>query len=292
MHQQDATAKLNRKNVIASSLEGALSRDDFSFVLQPQIDLQTREFSGTEVLLRWSDSPFGMTSPGEFIPVAEEFGLMPRLGEWVFANICKMLQRWQETGWRLPDRLAVNVSTNQLATPGFRDFLLRTAGQHNLFPCSFELEVSESALMTEEHVETLKLLREDGFTITVDDFGTGFTSLAQFRNFTADKLKIDISFVHDMHRDDASYAIVSTIVAMAERLAMTVVAEGVETEKQASTLRKLGCDQAQGFLFSRPLNAEVYRSDWLTRAVLQFPGDTDRGSNPDFKRLQPVRRQL
>jgi diguanylate cyclase (GGDEF)-like protein/PAS domain S-box-containing protein len=272
LHHADMTLELKRKGNIANWLKEAMKRNDLSFAFQPQVDLPSREFIGAEVLLRWHNSPIGEISPGEFIPIAEERGMMPELGEWVFTNLCKLLSEWSKAGWRLPDHLAINISATQLTTPNFQTFLLQTLKEHHLPTKLFELEITEHALMSDTDVglETLRNLKDNGFSVAIDDFGTGYSSLSHVKSFAADKLKIDLSFVHDMHNDDASYAIVSAIVAMAESLGMNVVAEGVEQDKQASTLRYLGCDQAQGFLYSKPLAAETFRDDWMTRSVLDF----------------------
>jgi diguanylate cyclase (GGDEF)-like protein/PAS domain S-box-containing protein len=272
LHHTDMTLELKRKRNIANWLKEAIERNDLSFAFQPQVDLPSREFIGAEVLLRWHNSPIGEISPGEFIPIAEERGMMPELGEWVFTNLCKLLSEWSKAGWRLPDRLAINISAAQLTTPNFQSYLSQTLKDYGLPSKLFELEITEHALMSDTAVglQTLRNLKSDGFSVAIDDFGTGYSSLSHVKSFAADKLKIDLSFVHDMHKDDASFAIVSAIVAMAESLGMNVVAEGVEQDRQASTLRALGCDQAQGFLYSKPLAAETFRDDWMTRSVLDF----------------------
>jgi diguanylate cyclase (GGDEF)-like protein/PAS domain S-box-containing protein len=272
LHHPDMTLELKRKRNIANWLKEAIRRSDLSFAFQPQVDLLSREFIGAEVLLRWHNSPIGEIGPGEFIPIAEERGMMPELGEWVFTNLCKLLSEWSKAGWRLPHRLAINISAAQLTTPNFQTYLSQTLKEYGLPSKLFELEITEHALMNDTAVglETLRNLKDAGFSVAIDDFGTGYSSLSHVKSFAADKLKIDLSFVHDMHNDDASYAIVSAIVAMAESLGMSVVAEGVEQDKQANTLRSLGCDQAQGFLYSKPLAAETFRDDWMTRSVLDF----------------------
>lgn len=281
LHHPDMTLELKRKRNITNWLKEAIKRDDLSFSFQPQMDLPSREFIGAEVLLRWHNSPIGEISPSEFIPIAEERGMMPELGEWVFTNLCKLIADWSAAGWRLPGHLAINFSAVQLNTPHLQAQLSHTLKEFGLSPELFEIEITEHALMNDVALgmKTLQGLKEDGFSIAIDDFGTGYSSLSHVKSFAADKLKIDLSFVKDMLRDDASYAIVSAIVAMAERLGMNVVAEGVEQEKQASALRSLGCDQAQGFLYSEPLEADAFRDDWLTRSVLEFsipPGTPDQ----------------
>lgn len=269
LFRPDMTRELKRKRDVAIWLRKTLKDNDLEFAFQPQVDLSSGALVGAEVLLRWPRSPVGRINPGEFIPIAEERGMMPKLGEWAFTRICRQVSDWKDAGLHLPGRLAFNISASQLTAVNLPDRLLRALKAHNLNPEMFELEITEHALMKDVGIglETLKRLRTDGFTIAIDDFGTGYSSLSHLKNFAPDKLKIDLSFVRDMHSDDASYAIVSAIIAMADRLGMRVVAEGVEHERQARELRSLGCRHAQGFLYGKPISARRFLKTWLPRSA-------------------------
>jgi EAL domain-containing protein (putative c-di-GMP-specific phosphodiesterase class I) len=211
-----------------------------------------------EALVRWPSREFGMVSPGEFIPLAEETGLIGPLGEWVLQTACSQNCAWQQAGLP-PLRVAVNVSSHQVRKPGMVEAVARALRHSGLHPGHLELEITESALLGDEPsvVETLSGLKQLGVRLTLDDFGTGYSSLSHLVRFPIDWLKVDQAFVRGIGKDPQASAIVAAVVAMAHRLKLGVTAEGVETEEQAEFLRAEGCDHLQGFLFSRPIEASA-----------------------------------
>ncbi len=218
--------------------------------------------TGAEALCRWHDDEWGWVSPGEFIPLAEERGLIRPLGDWVLRCATRQLLLWRRVGLALPGRLSINISAQQFADPRLAE---RIGMQTDGLPASaIALELTESDFMRdpEQAVETTRALSRAGFTLAIDDFGTGYSSLAYLRRFSADSLKIDISFVRHMLESQHDSTIVQTIIAMAQALGMKTVAEGVETAEQAAALTGMGCDQAQGFHFGRPLPAEAFIERW------------------------------
>lgn len=209
-----------------------------------------------------------MVSPAEFIPIAEERGLIGTLGEWALAGACRQVRHWQERGCPLPGRVAVNVAAKQFEDDDFVDRCLRIARESGAASSAIELELTESGMMRdpERAVEVTRALTSAGFALSIDDFGTGYSSLAYLKRFPVHKLKIDISFVRDMLTDRNDLAIVSAIVAMAKSLGLKTLAEGVEEAAQAEHLLALGCDEAQGYYFARPEPAEVFARRWLQSA--------------------------
>jgi diguanylate cyclase (GGDEF)-like protein/PAS domain S-box-containing protein len=247
----------NQRLLLEKDLRLALERDEFTIYYQPQIDLKTGGIVGVEALLRWRHSQRGMVAPSDFIPVAEETGLITPIGEWVLRGACMQARKWQTLGY--PQlQVSVNCSAQQFRQEGLLDVVARTLQQTGLPASSLELEITESVIV--EHAEhviaRLKALDEIGLKLSIDDFGTGYSSLGYLKRFPIHELKIDQSFVRDIGTDPDDAAIVSAIIALARSLGLRVVAEGVETAEQLAFLKKLGCDWAQGYLFSRPLPAE------------------------------------
>jgi diguanylate cyclase (GGDEF)-like protein/PAS domain S-box-containing protein len=245
-----------------SSLRHALNRGEFTLVYQGKVDLVTGRLSGVEALARWRHPEMGMVSPVEFIPLAENMGLIGDIGAWVLKAACRQCKSWHDLGLP-PVRIAVNVSALQFRegdVPALVEEALRESG---LPPHYLELELTESVLMqrVEEVAQVLRELRQMGVHISIDDFGTGYSSLSYLKRMPIDALKIDRSFVHDLLEDgkvtDGEGAeIVSTIINLAHNLRLRAVAEGVETEEQAQFLRDRGCDEIQGYLISRPVSGE------------------------------------
>jgi diguanylate cyclase (GGDEF)-like protein len=239
-----------------SSLRRALDREEFELHYQPQVELSTGRIVGVEALLRWRHPDLGVVSPGQFIPILEETGLIVPVGEWVLGRACDQAHAWQEAGMP-PLRVAVNLSGRQFAhdIAGGVSGALGAAG---LSPDCLELEITESLLMqnAEASVAMLEELKSgQGIRISVDDFGTGYSSLAYLRRFPLDVLKIDRSFVRDVVDDPDSAAIVAAIIVLAHNLRLKVIAEGVETPEQLAYLREQGCDEVQGHYFSTALPA-------------------------------------
>jgi EAL domain-containing protein (putative c-di-GMP-specific phosphodiesterase class I) len=214
--------------------------------------MNTGAITGCEALLRWNNQALGAVPPSRFIPVAEETDLIVPIGEWVLSTACEQGRRWREQGLNL--RLAVNISAKQLRRIEFPDTVLTILRKTGVDPASSSLtmEITESELMedAEGTAKLLKNLQARGLSISIDDFGTGYSSLSYLKRLPVDTLKIDISFIRDITRSHDDAAIVKAIIALAHSLDMKVVAEGVETQEQYTALRAIGCDAAQGFLFS------------------------------------------
>lgn len=241
---------------IESRLRGAVERDEFEVYYQPILDAESGAIVAAEALLRWPDEERGFIPPDEFIPVAEETGIIVSLGRWVLREACGQAQRWRdELGISL--RIGVNVSGYQIREPGMLDMVRSALDDSGVCPDQVELEITESTIMQDDAltVATLRELKELGVGLALDDFGTGYSSLSYLRRFTIDRVKIDRSFVSELtvNSDDAS--LTGAIIAMAHGLRLKVVAEGVETEGQALFLQQRGCDELQGYLFGRPCPA-------------------------------------
>ncbi|MEY2919027.1 MAG: hypothetical protein RL261_332 [Pseudomonadota bacterium] len=237
-------------------LERALARDEFSLHYQPQFDLGTGLISGVEALLRWTNAELGVISPDEFIPLAEESGLIQPIGEWVLRTACGQFRDWLDTGLA-PRRIAVNVSARQFADSNFCRLVTDVQRECRLAPGQLELEITESLMMKDEaHTRRLlSELRNHGISIAIDDFGMGYSSLGRLTEFSVNRLKIDRSFVQNLDGLGRHATIVTAIVAMARALGVDVVAEGVENFGQLLHLQDQRCNEAQGFLLSKPLRA-------------------------------------
>jgi diguanylate cyclase (GGDEF)-like protein/PAS domain S-box-containing protein len=249
-----------------NDLRMALERRQFELHYQPQFDLRSGALVGCEALLRWRHPDKGMVSPASFIPMAEECGLIGPVGDWVLEEAIRQNGLWQETG-RAPLAVAVNLSALQFQGRDLAGQVRQLLTQYGLDADRLDLELTESVLMhgIERTLETLRELSSMGLRLAVDDFGTGYSSLAYLKLFPIHKLKIDQTFVRDIMIDPNDAIMVRAIVAMAHSLGLLVIAEGVETEEQASFLRDVGCDQAQGYLYGRPLPAAEFSARFLER---------------------------
>lgn len=240
---------------VEQQLRQAAERDEFTLHYQPVVDLKTREVASTEALLRWRNAELGEVSPVRFIPIAEETGLILPIGEWALATACRQGLRWREQGFP-PVRIAVNVSVKQLNHPDFVERAKKIMAETEFDPAFLliGIEITESELMEnmQRAIDVLKQLRGMGITISIDDFGTGHSSLSYLKQLPIDTLKIDISFIKSIPDDPAAVSVVKGIIALAHGLDLKVVAEGVETEAQLALLAELGCDAVQGYFFSRP----------------------------------------
>jgi diguanylate cyclase (GGDEF)-like protein/PAS domain S-box-containing protein len=254
------TAEINQRTraraQMGADLRRAIERNEFSLAYQPKIDLASGKPNGAEALLRWNHPERGSVAPLEFIPVLEETGLIVPVGEWVLQRACRDLKAWQASG-RTVMPIAVNLSARQFRQQDLDARIRAIVDAAGIKPSLIELEITESQLMHDpEHAtRVLQALGKAGLRVAIDDFGTGYSSLAYLTRFPLASLKIDRSFVAHVLSDEADATIVRSIVDMAHTLGFTVVAEGVESGPQADFLRKLGCEQAQGFLFARPMTA-------------------------------------
>jgi len=254
------TAELNeraqRRLALETSLRYALERNELVLHFQPQVDLKSGVITGAEALARWQHPEWGLVSPTEFIPLAEETGLILSIGEWVLAEACRQARLWHDAG-HTALHIAVNLSGRQLTQPRLPEIVERTLAEHGGGKVRLELEITESLLMhdLEQTADTLRSLADLGVTISMDDFGTGYSSLSYLKRLPIDILKIDQSFVRDIITDPNDAAIVQAIIAMAHSLGIRVMAEGVETADQHAFLRRYLCDGMQGHYFSVPLTA-------------------------------------
>jgi predicted signal transduction protein with EAL and GGDEF domain len=242
---------------IETDLRRALEREEFIVHYQPIVDLAARKLSGFEALIRWQHPQRGLVPPGEFIPVAEETGLIQPMGLWVLQESCRQIRAWQDRGGP-PMRISVNLSGHQLAQPDLVEHVRRTLETTGLDPRLLAVEVTESALVRDMAAAAAVLaeLRRLHVHVNVDDFGTGYSSLSYLQNLPVDTLKIDRSFVKTMDQEGGRLEIVRAIITLAHSLGMTVIAEGVETRGQLDALTALKCNGAQGFFFAKPLPPE------------------------------------
>jgi len=255
-YSADMSAAAFERLTLESSLRRALERDEFVLYYQPQIDIVSGQLIGVEALLRWEHPEFGLLSPTQFIPIAEETGAIVPLGEWVARKAMEQVKEWRRDAH--PElRVALNVSGRQFTEASFLDAVPRLLEETGLPPHALELEITESVLMrnAEKTVERLRTLHAMGVRFAIDDFGTGYSSLSYLRRFAIHTLKIDKSFIREMTAGSGDVEIVKTIIMMARGLKLAVIAEGVETREQLLFLKSYGCHAVQGYLVARPLTA-------------------------------------
>lgn len=259
-------ARSARHLQLGNALRHALERDELSVHYQPQLALHSGQLIGAEALLRWQHPELGWVSPAEFIPVAEDNGFILQIGEWVLRHAVQQATAWRATGLS-PLVMAVNLSAVQFRHPALPDLVTRILDEAGLPPEYLELELTEGVAMNDPQgaIAIMNNLHERGVRMSIDDFGTGYSSLGYLKKFNAYKLKIDQSFVRDISTDSEDKAIVSAIIQMAKSLGLATIAEGVETESQLAFLREQGCDEVQGFYYSKPLTAESFAT--FARAV-------------------------
>ena len=243
---------VRRHIALEARLRRAIDEGAFHVVYQLQRDAQSGALAGGEALLRWQDAELGEVSPGEFIPVAEEAGLIVPIGEWVFAHVCEQCKVWDDAGFD-PVRMGVNLSARQLQESDLGSRLRHIVDAAELEPSRIELEITETALIDnmEQVMGVLEDLRANGFQLALDDFGTGYSSLSYLRQLPIDRVKIDQSFVSGIPGSESDSNLTSAIIAMAHKLRLRVIAEGVETQEQADFLIRQGCDELQGFLYGK-----------------------------------------
>ena len=253
---QEMTVDALDKLKLKAMLRLAIERKEFHLVYQPQIDLQTNRVVGVEALIRWSHPEQGIIPPGRFIPLAEESGMIGEIGEWVVDAACAQGKQWQDAGVE-PLVIAVNVSAQQFTNGSILKCVRAALDRTGFQPSCLELEFTESGLLSDiqNSLATIESLRAMGVKMSIDDFGTGYSSLSYLQQFKVEKLKIDQSFVRSIGSSAEGMEIVRAIIQLGKTLQLQVIAEGVETELHHRTLLDLECDEAQGYLFSRPVPA-------------------------------------
>jgi diguanylate cyclase (GGDEF)-like protein len=242
-----------------AALRRALERGEFLLHYQPKIELPSQRIVGAEALIRWQHPQIGLVHPIEFIHLAEETGLILPMGEWVLKEVCQQQVRWREQGLP-PMKIAINMSARQFRQEDLADRIAATFASTGADPTQFILELTESMVMhdVDSTLVALRSLKKLGVSLSLDDFGTGYSSLSYLRRFPIDELKIDRSFINDIHTNHDDAAIAGAIVAMARSLSLSVVAEGVEKKEQAELLASLGCNQVQGYYYARPMAESAF----------------------------------
>ena len=258
-------------------LRRAIQHHELELYYQPKIHAPSGQITGAEALMRWHHPQRGMVGPHIFIPLAEKFGLINALGNWLIEDVCRQIRTWRDGGLRM--RVAINLSVHQLRQEDLVDRIVEALHRHRVEPGLLTCEITESAAMedTRTTLQVIERLSAAGVHLSIDDFGTGYSSLSYLRQLAAEELKIDRSFVMDLESSADARAIVDAVVKLAQALGLKVVAEGVETEAQQKILRTLGCDELQGFLFAKPMSAKA-----LTLWAIQDEGPSALDFRPSL----------
>nr|WP_263328196.1 bifunctional diguanylate cyclase/phosphodiesterase [Neobacillus sp. Marseille-Q6967] len=253
---------------LETHLRKAIEREELILFFQPQIHLSTGEAKSFEALLRWNNSEFGLVSPSDFIPLAEDTGFIISIGHWVIEKACEQIKKWNEQGF-LDIRIAINISPKQFQHHKLVNIIQFMIEKYKINPSSLEIEITEGAMSnTKETIPILRKLKQLGLTISVDDFGTGYSSLSYLKEFPIDVLKIDRSFIRDILIDEKAAAITSTIIHLGKSLGLEVIAEGVENSRQVEFLKKEQCHKIQGFYYSKPISAPDIERKFLKPTII------------------------
>jgi EAL domain-containing protein (putative c-di-GMP-specific phosphodiesterase class I) len=264
--------RLDLENLIREAIE----QEQFELYFQPKVHAKTFRLVGAEALLRWHHPQRGTIAPDDFIPIAEETGLIVPLGQWVLNEACRQVSVWSKSPiGTVP--VSVNISSHQFRNNGLVGDVLDAIAKAGIKPTDIELEITESVLLqdVDKTLIELKALKEAGVSLSIDDFGTGYSSLSYLKRFPIDTIKIDRSFVKDLHQDTDDAAICAAILAMSQQLGLNVVAEGVETREQLEFLRLHKCDHIQGYICSKPLPASEFFA-----LLLKLSGKAANSDNP------------
>ncbi|MGN7477797.1 putative bifunctional diguanylate cyclase/phosphodiesterase [Solibacillus silvestris] len=258
----------NQMLTLETRLHHAIKNQAFELYYQPKVNLRTNEIDGMEALIRWFDDELGFVPPDQFIPFAEEFGLLSDISEWVIAQAGLQVMEWNEQ-FNLNLRVAVNISPSHLKADNFIERLNMILQLHDISPCALEIEITEMSFLDQNSdlLSTIKQLKEMNITLAIDDFGTGYSSLSYLKKFPIDALKIDRSFIHEMYKNSADVAMVSAIITLARALSLKIVAEGVEEYEDIQLLRGFNCDFVQGYYYSRPLNVEDFTKRLVEKGI-------------------------
>ena len=250
--------------IMDTSLRKAIEKKELAVYYQPQINLLTNETTSFEALLRWNHSKLGYISPAEFIPVAEDTGLIIPIGEWVIEEVCRQINEWNQSGYTI--KVAINLSPKQFQQPNIVETIQRYMETYKIDASSLEIEITEGTIQdTKETNATLIEMKKLGLSISVDDFGTGYSSLSYLKLFPLNTLKIDRSFINELMTDSKDAAITKTIIHLGHSLGLEVIAEGVETREQVDFLLDIQCEKAQGFYFSKPIPAVEAQEQFLKK---------------------------
>ncbi len=266
-YSTDMTTPYFQNLSLETGIHKALENDEFHLMYQPQINIKTGEIVGVEALLRWDHPELGSITPAEFIPFAEETGMIVEIGHWVLRNACAQLKHWRDLG--LPEiRMSINMSARQLAEKTIVKHISGLLRDYAIPGHCLEIEITENTIMSDMDsvIHKLKALSKKGVYIAIDDFGTGYSSLSYLHKLPIQTLKIDRAFIKEANMKHTGNSIINTIVAMARGLKLNVIAEGVETQQQLDYLVEIGCSEAQGFLFGKPLTADI-----ITQLLVQEP---------------------
>ncbi|CAN7617002.1 EAL domain-containing protein [Rhizobium sp. LjRoot254] len=280
-YSSDLNAKAHQKLMLHEQLRNALTRSELILEYQPQIDLRTGEIFAAEALLRWNHPAMGRISPAEFIPLAEETGLIVPIGDWVITEACRQNKAWQDAGLS-PISVCVNVSARQFWDKNLVALVRHALKTSKLAANFLELELTESLIMQDigQAINTMSELQSLGVQLSIDDFGTGYSSLSALKNFPVTRLKIDKSFINDLASNESDRTVASAIILLGQKLNLRVIAEGVETKEQMQFLHDNNCDEMQGYLFSKPVSAAEFQK--LAHRRLEFPARRDvEGADAD-----------
>lgn len=276
----DMQRRLDARVALEQGLLRALQREEFVLHFQPQVNLRSGAIIGLEALLRWQSPELGLVPPMEFIPVAEESNLIADIGKWVLEKTCATLRAWQDAGVPVVP-VAVNIAASQFARQDFDTTVADALGRHGIDPGLLELELTESLSMGDPmgSIALMQRLRAIGISLAIDDFGTGYSNLSYLKRFPVDRLKIDKSFTSGLASNTEDHAIVTAVISLAHSLGLKAIAEGVESEDQLRLLVAEGCDEIQGYFFSRPLPEAAAREMLLRRPTLPFTSDKIRDAD-------------
>ena len=291
-YTSEMKSKVQGKLAMQDGLRNALNHNEFLLLYQPQVDLQSGQIIGVEALIRWQHPSLGIVSPIQFIPQAEETGLIVSIGDWVIHTACRQNKAWQDAG-HPPITMSVNISARQFIERDLIDRVRHALQETGLDPMYLELELTESLIMQDlqQAISTMKELQAMGISLSIDDFGTGYSSLAALKSFPIARLKIDQSFVRDLPDNENDKAIATAVISLGHKLNLKVIAEGVETQEQQTFLRENGCDEIQGYFFSRAVSFDeislllrtprLPQPEPIARPVpVRRKGDTERPSSP------------
>jgi diguanylate cyclase (GGDEF)-like protein/PAS domain S-box-containing protein len=275
-HLHESKNNMASKEINEKAIRKALSKNEFRVFYQPKVDLETMEIVGAEALIRWEHPELGHVLPGLFIPFAEESNLIVEIGEWMIRSVCLQINTWKSEG-RKKIPISINLSAKSLLKNNWNTTLLKIIEETNVDPGLLEFEITENTILQNDEVvqKSIDLIRELGIKVSLDDFGTGFSSITNLKQYLFDFLKIDRSFIQNMERNLLDALLTESIIDLSHRLKMKVVAEGVETLEQLKMLDQYGCDSVQGYLFSKPVNLKMFE-DLLDHGVL-IPKETGFG---------------